>query len=119
MPLSDHEQRILDEIEKNLLQEDPGFARKDRTGPSDGRRNMRLGVLSFIAGVVGLFIFFSTQSVVVGVMAFAAMVLGIVLVVRSIGSPQSPAALLQGSRERAGRFFSDWENKVNERRKKD
>lgn len=119
MPLSDHEQRILDEIEKNLLQEDPGFARKDRVAAGGGRRNLRLGVLSFIAGVVGLFVFFSTQSVVVGVIAFAAMVLGIVLVVRSMGSPQSPAAFFQASRERAGRFFSDWEDKVNERRKKD
>jgi Flp pilus assembly protein TadB len=119
VPLSDHEQRILDEIEKNLLQEDPGFARKDRVAAGNGRRNVRLGVFCFVVGILGLFVFFSTQSVVVGVMAFAAMVLGIVLVVRSIGSPQSPAAFLQGSRERAGRFFSDWEDKVNERRKKD
>ena len=118
MPLSDHEQRILDEIEKNLLHEDPGFARKDRGLGTDKRRSARLGALSFVAGLVGLFVFFSTQQVVIGVMAFAAMVLGIVVVARSLGSP-SPAGFFQGSRERAGRFFTDWEDRVNQRRKKD
>lgn len=119
MPLSDHEQRILDEIEKNLLQEDPGFARKGPVSGAERRRRARLGALSFLGGVVGLLVFFSTSLVVVGVIAFAAMVLGIVLVARSVTTAPSPAGLLKGSRERAGRFFSEWEEKVNERRKKE
>ncbi len=119
MPLSDHEQRILDEIEKNLLQEDPGFATKDPISGAARRRRARLGVSSFLAGMVGLLVFFSTSLVVVGVMAFAAMVLGIVLVARSVTSAPSPAGLLKGSRERAGRFLTDWEDKVKERRKRD
>lgn len=119
MPLSDHEQRILDEIEKNLLQEDPGFAKKDRT-PGDKRRQARAGALSFGAGFVGLLLFFSTSLVIVGVVAFATMVLGIVLVVRGLAShATSPAGLIESSRRRAGRFLSDWEDKVNQRRKKE
>lgn len=118
MPLSDHEQRILDEIEKNLLQEDPGFARRRPVAASDRRKRARLGALSFAAGVVGLLVFFSTSVVIVGVVAFAAMVLGIVVIVGSIGSAPSPAGLLQGSRDKAARFMTDWEDKVKDRRKK-
>lgn len=119
MPLSDHEQRILDEIEKNLLQEDPGFARRDPVSASSRRVRFRWGVLSFVAGVVGLLAFFSTSLVVVGVIAFAAMVLGIVLIARSLGAPPSPSGLLQGPRERAARLMTEWEDKVKERRKKE
>ena len=119
VPLSDHEQRILDEIEKNLLQEDPGFARRDPISASGRRQRVRWGALSFLAGVVGLLVFFSTSLVVVGVIAFAAMVLGIVLIARSLGSPPSPSGLLQGPRERAARLMTEWEDKVKERRKKD
>ena len=119
MPLSDHEQRILDEIEKNLLQEDPGFARKGPVSATARRKRARLGAFCFLAGVVGLLLFFSTSLVVVGVLAFAAMVLGIVLIARSLGSPPSAAGILQGSRERAARFVTEWEDKVKERRKKD
>ena len=119
MPLSDHEQRILDEIEKNLLQEDPGFARKGPVSAGTRRRRARFGAFCFLAGVAGLLLFFSTSLVIVGVLAFAAMVLGIVVIARSIGSAPSAAGLLQGSRERATRFVTDWEDKVKERRKRD
>jgi hypothetical protein len=119
VPLSDHEQRMLDEIEKNLLQEDPGFARRDPVSAADRRKRARLGVFSFIAGVAGLLLFFSTSLVVFGVLAFAAMVLGIVLLARSVTSGPSPAGLFQDSRERAGRLLAEWEEKVKERRKRD
>lgn len=119
MPLSDHEQRILDEIEKNLLQEDLGFARKEHVSADDKRRRARLGAFCFVAGFVGLLVFFSTSLVVVGVLAFAAMVTGIVLIAGATWPASSPVSFLQGSRERAGRLLSEWEDKVNERRKKE
>ena len=119
MPLSDHEQRILDEIEKNLLQEDPALARKRPVSATARRTRARWGAFSFVAGVLGLFLFFSTSVVMVGALAFAAMVLGIVLVAGSMGSAPSAAGLLQGSRERAARFVAEWEDKVKERRKKE
>lgn len=118
MPLSDHEQRILDEIEKNLYSEDPAFARKRSSSVEDQRKRARLGALSFVAGVIGLFVFFSTALILVGVMAFAGMVLGIVLIAGAVRTV-SPADLLRGPKERADRFLSDWEDKVRERRKKD
>jgi hypothetical protein len=51
-------------------------------------------------------------------MAFAGMVLGIVLIAGAVRSV-SPADLLRGPKARADRFLSDWEDRVRERRKKD
>lgn len=121
VPLSDHEQRILDEIEKNLYQEDPAFARtsKDRKAQRDERKRARLGVLSFVAGFIGLFVFFYSTLVIVGVMAFAAMVLGIVLIAGAARSLGSPSDLVRGPADRLGRAFSEWEERLRGRYKKD
>lgn len=119
MPLSDHEQRILDEIEKNLLQEDPGFAKKERVSADDKRKRARLGAFGFLAGLVALLLFFSTSLVIVGVIAFAGMVSGIVLIAGSMRPTAAPGGFFRDSRERAGRFFTEWEDKVNQRRKKE
>ena len=53
MPLSDREQRILEEIEKNLYDEDPRFARATRrvTPRYNGSRRARLGALLFVIGL--------------------------------------------------------------------
>ncbi len=122
MPLSDHEQRILDEIEKNLYQEDRANARtsKDRKAAQrDERKRARLGALSFVAGFIGLFVFFYSTVVIVGVMAFAAMVLGIVLIAGAARSVGSPSDLVRRPADRLGRAFSEWEERVRGRYKKD
>ena len=53
MPLSDREQRILEEIEKNLYEEDPRFARATRrtTPRFDRSKRARLGGLLFVIGL--------------------------------------------------------------------
>jgi hypothetical protein len=73
MPLSDHEQKILDEIERRLQEEDP------RLASAVGRRNLydhltrrvRWAVLSFVVGFVMLMLF--ALSVWVAVAGFAVM----------------------------------------------
>lgn len=85
MPLSEHEQRILEEIERNLVSEDPKFAR-GRTPRFDPSRRTKLGGLLFVVGIGILLIFFATQEILVGVLAFGAMVTGIVLVLGSTTS---------------------------------
>lgn len=121
MPLSDHEQRILDEIEKNLYQEDPAFARqvKKRDGSGDPKSKARLGALCFAGGFVGLLMFFYTSVVIVGVIAFAAMVLGVVLIAGAFRMAAPSRDLVKGPADRMGRFFSDWEERVRQRYKKD
>ena len=121
MPLSDHEQRILDEIEKNLYQEDPAFARqvKERDAERDPRSRARLGALCFAGGFVGLLMFFYTSVVIVGVVAFAAMVLGVVLIAGAFRMAAAPRDFVKRPADRVGRFFTDWEERVRQRYKKD
>jgi hypothetical protein len=85
VPLSDREQQILEEIEKNLYDEDPRFARATRRARPryDGSKRARLGALLFVAGLGTLLVFFVTQLILVGVLAFGGMVAGIVLVLGS------------------------------------
>ncbi|HWL64427.1 MAG TPA: DUF3040 domain-containing protein, partial [Actinomycetota bacterium] len=73
VPLSEREQQILHEMEKNLVAEDPNLA--DLGGREGGSRG-KLGVLAFLAGIVLLFIFFVSQLWFVGLAAFGAMVAG-------------------------------------------
>jgi hypothetical protein len=95
VPLSDREQQILEEIEKNLYDEDPRFARATRRSRPryDGSKRVRLGALLFVAGLGTLLLFFVTQQVLVGVLAFGGMVAGIVLVLGS------SSALVNSGRE--------------------
>ncbi len=69
MPLSEHEQKILEEIERQLYEQDPKFARnvasKARKGHS--ARNLRRGIGLFVLGVVALFVFFARPLTLVGV----------------------------------------------------
>ena len=56
MPLSEDEQRILSEIEKQLYQTDPGLARDiaDTTVYTHAWRALKWSVLGFVAGLVAL-----------------------------------------------------------------
>ncbi len=56
MPLSEHEQRLLEQIEQSLYAEDPKFARSWRTkDPGTVRRNTLLrAVVLFVVGLAGL-----------------------------------------------------------------
>src|SRR6266542_4347554 len=59
MPLSEHEQRILEEIEKRLVEEDPRLAQsvaKASVGAHAWRR-VRWGMVAFFAGFVLLLFF--------------------------------------------------------------
>ena len=58
MPLSEHEQRLLEQIERALLAEDPKFASTVRaTDPRHhARRRIVLAALAFVAGIVLLLV---------------------------------------------------------------
>lgn len=91
MPLSEHEQHILEEIEKRLQEEDPRFA--DVVGRtslySHLSRRIRLGALGFVAGFVMLLLF--AISVWVAIAGFAVMVASSLLVyhqLRLLGQEQ-------------------------------
>ena len=79
MPLSEHEQRLLDQIERALYAEDPKFASTVRSTDLRThmrRRIIRAGVL-FAIGFVMLLA--GIQEPVVGIIGFVVMLLGLVL----------------------------------------
>lgn len=120
MPLSEREQRILDEMEKSLYQEDPVFARPDeRVRRGGAAATARRGVLMFVAGLLVLFAFFMTKQVWIGALAFGSMVWGIVVVAGSVrNAAPSPRRTVTDLGERIGRYASDLEQRLKQRYKR-
>lgn len=87
MPLSEQEQRLLDEMERHLMRNDADVV----SAPSDGRtlsyRNIVYGTVLVLVGLGGLIIGVSTGLVVVGVLAFIVMLGGVVLAVTPTRGP--------------------------------
>ena len=81
MPLSDHEQRLLDEIEQALYAEDPKFAASVRSARTRRSRTHRSAALCIVGVLAGL------ALVLVGLIAtiIALSVVGFVLLVASCG----------------------------------
>ena len=78
MPLSEHEQQMLEQMEQALASEDPRFAHQMRGGAASGLRRKRLvfGVLGFVIGL-GLVLLGVNTTMWVGVAGFAVMVAGV------------------------------------------
>lgn len=75
MPLSDHEQRLLEQMEQALLAEDPKFATAMR-GADLRRRYRRRAIVAgliFVVGVVMLMTGAVTQVIPLGVAGFVVM----------------------------------------------
>lgn len=118
MPLSEHEQKILDEIEKSLYEQDPKFARGVRKQAPFTRDLLRArnGALVFLIGVALLIAFFVSGLLVVGVAAFATMVAGVVILSTSFGGMAREAKdqAGRGVREAQGKA-AHWQDRLRER----
>jgi hypothetical protein len=86
VPLSEHEQRLLEQMERALYAEDPKFASSLRSaGPRPGsRRQAALGVLGALAGLAVLVLGAASSLIPVGVLGFLLMLAGTFTVVRSM-----------------------------------
>jgi hypothetical protein len=83
MPLSEHEQRILADIERRLLEEDPRFAQQvGRSLRSRLIRRMRLAGGAFLLGLIILVVGFA-QYVGLGVAGFVIMLLSVFEFIRA------------------------------------
>lgn len=81
MPLSEHEQRVLEQMEKALYAEDPRLASQLKRPAAAGgagldRRRLALGVLVALAGLGLVVVGVMSQYIWVGAIGFLAMVLG-------------------------------------------
>ena len=113
MPLSEHEQRILAEIERRLLEEDPKFAHQ--VGSSFrahlGRR-LKLAVAGFLLGLVVVISSTFFENVAIGVAGFVLMLCCVFLFVRTmrrratverpVNGPTAPAGPAPSAPRRQG-----------------
>ena len=79
MPLSEHEQKLLEQLEKQLHEDDPKFANTMGSDPirSWSTRHVIIGVLGAIAGILLLLVGVSLQAIPVGVLGFIVMGAGV------------------------------------------
>jgi len=100
MPLSEHEQRLLEQIERALYAEDPKFASNVRGGRfrKPVRRRRAQGVALFVLGLVLLVVGVAVRSLwlgsvpVVSVLGFLVMLAGALLAVTSVAGGKAAAA---------------------------
>ncbi len=85
MPLSEHEQRILAELEESLVREDPQFAERvrNKTVYRHAGRQCKWSALGFVAGLAVLVAFYS-QSVALGLVGVALMFVSAVVFERNL-----------------------------------
>jgi len=113
MPLSEHEQRMLEQMERALYEEDPRFAATIRNTPvpsSRARRGAGLGVLVAAVGVVTIVLGLAQALPIVGVLGFIALLGGSYVAIRGVateGRRERPAKPGSGFLKGAERRFED------------
>ncbi len=110
MPLSEHEQRLLDQIERALYAEDPKFATTVRSTDlrTHMRRRLRRAAFVLVVGVVLLVLGLST-SPAVGIAGFAVMVIALLLglsALKRLGGSSTTLRTIGGNASRPTRGAS-------------
>jgi len=121
MPLSDHEQRILEEIERQLYEQDPKFARNvaSRARKTHSTRNLRRGIAVFALGFVALFGFFAWPVLPLGVAAFLLMLSGATLAYNGARRSGEERAARGGGGDSIGKRLRDLPGRVRKLRRGD
>lgn len=120
MPLSEHEQRLLDQLEQQLHETDPKFA--SALGNDHARtlstRHIIFGVLISIVGILVLLLGVGIQQIVVGVLGFLVMGVGVYVATVRKGAAKTPASD-DGARVGKAKsgFMSSLEERWDERRR--
>lgn len=121
MPLSEQEQRLLDEMERHLMRNDADVVSAPRDGRSLSYRNIVYGTLLVLLGLGGLLVGVSVPLVVVGVIGFVIMLGGVVLAVTPTrsGVRAMPADRPAAAKPAARSSFMDRMNERWDRRQED
>ena len=104
MPLSEHEQRLLDQIERALYAEDPKFATTVRSTDlrTHMRRRARRAIILFVVGFVLMVL--GVTNIVLGIVGFVvmlgALLLGVSAYKRLNGSASTTLRVVDGRSER-------------------
>ena len=121
MPLSEHEQRLLDEMERNLYQNDADFVAAVSKGR--GGTNYRALVLGILLAIVGLGVLVAgviVRQPLVGVGGFALMLAGVVVAMRPAPGGSTTSGIPEAGRpskprSASGRQGSNFMDRLNDR----
>lgn len=118
MPLSEHEQKLLEQLEKQLHEDDPKFANSMGSDPvrAWSTRHIIIGVLGAVAGVLLLLIGVSLQNIFLGVLGFVVMGAGVYFAtLRSTAGGRSRKNGRKGKSKSS--FMNNLEERWDERRR--
>ncbi len=118
MPLSEQEQRLLDEMERHLMHNDADVVRATGAGRSLSYRNVVYGSILVLAGIAGLIVGVSSSLIIVGVLAFLVMVAGVILAVtpsRTLREPSADAGTKKASPSRPSASSASFMDRMNDR----
>ena len=124
MPLSEQEQRLLEEMERSLYQNDADFVAT--VSQRRGKTNytiLAVGVLIAVAGVAALIAGVVIRQPLVGVLGFAIMFVGVLLAVapprRGSAQSDTPSPSPRSGRGGSSRFMDSlnerWDNRQDGR----
>jgi hypothetical protein len=107
VPLSEHEQRVLAQMEQALYQEDPRLASTLKSTASAAghgldRRRIAIGVLGAVVGLALVVLGVMSQMIWVGAVGFLLMVLGGAWAAKPHGRPQLGVVGADGKRRGPG-----------------
>lgn len=118
MPLSEHEQRLLDEIEQALYAEDPKFASSVRSARPRSRVRMMLALsaVGVLLGLAVVLIGLTANLIVVGVLGFVLIVGSCVAAASALRGPrQSTAAAIGKTSSNSASRQSNLRTKMEDR----
>jgi len=119
MPLSEHEQRLLDEMERNLYGRDADVVSPRGTGIRPNYRALTLGVVLAAAGIGVMVAAVMMQFIVLGVIGFVVTFVGALIASRPATGPGagtgSKAQPSKPSASRRSSFMDRMQQKWDER----
>lgn len=99
MPLSEQEQRLLEEMERSLYQNDSDFvARVTRRQGRPTYTSITLGVLIALAGVAVVIVGLVVKAPLIGILGFVVMLAGVLFAIRpGMRAPKAKAPRAGGA----------------------
>jgi hypothetical protein len=120
MPLSEQEQRLLEEMERSLYHNDADFVAT--VGSRGGKRNYTAIVVGILVGILGIAAIVTGVAVrlpIIGIAGFVVMFVGVLVAISapraSVGPDDAPSTSGRGAATPAGTAKPDFMQRMNDR----
>lgn len=117
MPLSEHEQRLLDEMERGLYGGNPDVVQTPSGATKPHAQFVVLGTLLAVAGIILLVMGVVMQLILLGITGFVAMFVGVLLATkrRSVTHAERAREAKQPRTSFMQRMEQRWDNRQDDR----